>query len=194
MHDLPETHFHKASHNPVQELFYGRLELRLAFALLFFDKGSKYRKLIYQLKYKGKKEAGTFLGKLIGSRLHEIACDKIDGIIPVPLHKIKKRRRGYNQSLLIAEGVSSVIERPVFENVLHRKIHTTTQTRKERFDRWKNVEDIFYCSQPDKLKGKHILLIDDVVTTGSTLEAAGSVLQEINGTSVSIATAAYASL
>lgn len=191
MHSLPETGFHLSHNNPVMELFYGRIKLTRALSLLFFDKGSKYRQLIYQLKYKGRKEAGIFLGKMIGSRINESDIDKIGLIVPVPLHKSKLRRRGFNQSAVLAEGISLVLKVPVLPDALIRKVITSTQTRKGRFERWENVEGIFECKHPDRLEGKHVLLIDDVVTTGATLEAAAIPLLKIKGTHVSIATAAY---
>lgn len=160
-------------------------------SLLFFDKGSKYRKIIYQLKYQGKTEAGIFLGKLMGSRILEGIAKDIDYIIPVPLHKSKLRRRGFNQSAILARGVAQVLEIPVLENALVRKHFSTTQTRKSRFERWQNVEGIFECATGQSLENKHILLIDDVVTTGATLEAAGACILKIQGTTLSLATAAY---
>lgn len=192
MHTLPETRFFEETEQPVMELFAGRLRLEQAASLLFFEKGSKYRNIIYQLKYKGKKEAGLYLGKLIGSRIKEKSNVNIDCVVPVPLHKSKQRRRGYNQSALLAEGVAAVLKVPVVEDVLFRKKQTSTQTRKGRFERWQNVENRFGTKKKDKLESKHVLLVDDVLTTGATLEAAGSVLLEIEGLRLSVATAAYA--
>ena len=191
MHSLPETGYHRVGRNPVEELFYGRLPADHAMALLFFDRGSKYRRLIYQLKYQDRKENGVFLGKLIGSRLKESGFDFIDIIIPVPLHKAKFRRRGFNQSSVIAHGISGILNKPLIEDILFRNTYTATQTRKGRYERWKNVEGIFECRNSEKVEHKHILLIDDVVTTGATLEAAGSALLKIPGVRLSIATAAY---
>lgn len=193
MHTLPETGYHCSVNNPVSELFYGRILLNHAFAFLFFDKESRYRHLIYQLKYHGRKEAGIFLGKLIGSRILEADFKTIDAIVPVPLHPSKQRRRGYNQSEVLAEGVSSILKKPVLKDAISRKVITSTQTKKGRFERWLNVEGIFQCDNPERLEGRHILLIDDVVTTGATLEALASPILRLNGTSISIATAAYAS-
>ena len=113
--------------------------------------------------------------------------------MPVPLHPSKQRRRGYNQSEVLAEGVSSILKKPVLKDAISRKVITSTQTKKGRFERWLNVEGIFQCDNPERLEGRHILLIDDVVTTGATLEALASPILRLNGTSISIATAAYAS-
>jgi ComF family protein len=192
MLSLPETGFHTTTDQPVMDLFNGRIRIRHAMALLFFDKGSKYRRLIYQLKYNGRKEAGLFLGKLMGSRIRESIMPAVDYIIPVPLHRTKLRRRGFNQSAVLAQGISSVIGAPVIENALVRRSFSSTQTRKGRFERWQNVEGIFECRNTNQLCNKHLLLVDDVVTTGATLEAAGSILLEIEGSELSVAAAAYA--
>lgn len=191
MHSLPETGFHEGNSNPVEKLFYGRITVQHATALLFYNKKSKYNRLLHQLKYQGRKEIGTFLGKLLGSRLKATAFESVDIIIPIPLHRAKFRRRGFNQSAIIANGISDILGKPANENILYRKIFTSTQTRKSRFDRWENVEGIFECRNTDEIKNKHILLIDDVVTTGATLEAAGSCLLKVPGTKLSVATAAY---
>jgi ComF family protein len=191
MHSLPETGYHIGERNPVEELFYGRIPVEHAMALLFFNKGSRYRRLIYQLKYQERKENGIFLGKLIGSRLQDSHFGTIDCIIPVPLHRTKLRRRGYNQSAIISQGISQVLNVPVIENALYRRSFTATQTRKGRYERWKNVEGIFECRNPDLIKNKRILLVDDVVTTGATLEAAGSCLLEIEGVRLLLSAAAY---
>jgi ComF family protein len=188
---LPETGFHLRGKNPVEELFYGRLLIEKAMSLLFFDRGSKYRRLLYQLKYKGRKEAGIFLGQLLGSRLKESNMLPVDIIVPVPLHPARLRRRGFNQSQIIAEGIASVLNTPVSDKALVRSKYTLTQTRKGRFERWQNVEGIFRCPDPKKVESKHVLLVDDVVTTGSTLEAAGSALLKFEGVRLSVATAAY---
>lgn len=193
MHSLPETGYQLGKRSLVEEMFYGRLPVKGAMALLFFDKGSKYRRLLYELKYHNRKENGIFLGKLIGSRIKESDYDGIDIIIPIPLHKAKLRKRGFNQSAVIANGIASILNIPVIEEVLFRKKFSATQTRKGRYERWKNVESIFSFRNTHLIENKHILLVDDVITTGATLEAAGSCLLKIPGTTLSVATAAYAS-
>jgi ComF family protein len=192
MHSLPETGYHLGKTNPVDELFYGRIPVERAMSLLFFNKESKYRRILHKLKYQGHRDIGIFLGRLIGSRLKESDFRPLpDIIVPVPLHKAKLRRRGFNQSAVIAEGISEILGIPVREDILIRKTFTSTQTRKGRYDRWKNVEGIFSCSKARNIENTHILLVDDVVTTGATLEAAGSCLLSIPGTKLSVATAAY---
>lgn len=191
-YSLPETNFHKSPDNPVEQIFWGRVPIERATALLFFEKESPYRKLIHALKYKGRKEVGTHLGKLLGSKLTDSGFSTIDGIIPIPLHKAKLRRRGFNQSEIIAQGIADILDVPLINNALKRKINISSQTRKGRYERWKNVDGIFECINPELVEGKQILLIDDVITTGSTIEAAAIPLSKIPGTKISVATLAYA--
>lgn len=192
MHTLPETGFHMHSENTVEKLFWGRIKIENATAFLFYDKQSKYGHLLHAFKYKGYKEIGLFLGELLGSRLLSTSFNEIDLIVPIPLHLGKLHSRGFNQSEVFGQGIARVLNKPVVDGALKRKIFTSTQTRKGRFDRWKNVEGIFEVVNPDLLKNKHILLIDDVVTTGATLEAAGNEILKVEGTKLSIATLAYA--
>ncbi len=188
---LPGTNFHHDETNPVARLFWGRIRFRYATSLLFFEKGSRYRRLIHLLKYQGRDDIGYFIGELLGSAIMPYCETTIDYLVPVPLHRRKLIRMGYNQSECIAKGVSSVTGIPVESNVLLRRISTRTQTRRRRFERWQNVEHVFHCPEPEKIAGKHLLLIDDVVTTGSTLEAAGSAFPESAGILLSCATAGY---
>jgi ComF family protein len=192
MHTLPETGFHSYPGNPVEKLFWGRIKIENATAFLFYDKQSKYGHLLHEFKYKGYREIGYFLGELFGSRLSSSTFKDIDIIVPIPLHFSKLRSRGFNQSEVFGEGISKALSRPIIGDALARNVFTSTQTRKGRFDRWKNVEGIFKVSNPELLKNKHILLIDDVVTTGATLEAAGSEILKVEGTRLSIAALAFA--
>lgn len=116
----------------------------------------------------------------------------IDLVVPVPLHKKKQRKRGFNQSECIARGIAEAMEKPIHSASVIRAIHTGTQTRKSRYERWLNVESIFRVTEPDILVGKHILLVDDVLTTGATLEACAAAILEVEGTKVSIAALAVA--
>jgi len=190
-HSLPETGFHDSVHNPVEKLFWGRIPVVHATAFLFFEKTSKYQSLIHQLKYNGKKEVGIFLGNLLGTALKHTKFDETEVIVSVPLHKSKLRRRGFNQSDIIAGGISEITGKPHLTDVLRRKVNTKSQTSQTRYARWENVQGIFECCKPELIKNKHVLLIDDVVTTGATLEAAGNSILEVEGTCLSIATAAY---
>jgi len=148
--------------------------------------------MVHQLKYKGNREIGILLGELFGLKLKESALyESIDLIVPVPLHPIKYRRRGYNQSEMIARGIASSFERGLDTKNLYRKDYTSTQTRKSRFQRWENVKDIFDIKNPSGFQGKHILLIDDVITTGSTLEACATSLLQVQHVKISLAALAY---
>jgi ComF family protein len=190
---LPETGFHNTPGNPVEQIFWGRMKVEYATSLLFFDKGSKYRRLLHQLKYHSQKNVGVFLGKLLGTRLLNTDMNTVDMIIPIPLHPVKFRRRGFNQSEEIAKGIAYIMKKPIDCSTLKRIKHRSSQTYKGRYDRWENAEGIFTVTAPELLRNKHILLIDDIVTTGATLEAAGTVILRIEGTRLSIATLAYTS-
>ncbi len=191
--DLPKTNFYNESGNIVEQLFWGRVQIESATSFFFFRKGSKYQKILHFLKYKGLKEVGFEIGINYGFELQKNShYASVDFIVPVPLHPKKLKQRGYNQSEWIARGISKVLHKPVESKNLVRKVYTSTQTRKTRFERWQNVEDIFKVSDPEIFKGKHILLIDDVVTTGATLEACVVAVQKAQNTKISIATLAYA--
>lgn len=191
--DLPKTGFEKLSDNPVAQLFWGRTEIQMATAFCSFDKGGIMQHFLHQLKYKGSKEVGEKLGMLFGFDLiQNLPYQDIELLIPVPLHPKREHKRGYNQSAEIVKGMSDAIGKPFSSGNLIRNHYSDTQTNKSRFDRWENVKELFSVKKPELLQGKHLLLIDDVVTTGSTLEACANVLLKIPGTKVSIATLAYA--
>ncbi|MBC8464745.1 MAG: ComF family protein [Bacteroidetes bacterium] len=158
-----------------------------------FQKSGVLQTLMHQLKYGRQQEIGLYFGKELGKALFEQKGFILpDLIVPVPLHWKKEKTRGYNQCQLICEGLSNKLNIPVVSNILFRKVHSESQTKKKRFQRWENVEEIFGINEGSVLIGKHILLIDDIVTTGSTLEACVQTLLQIEGTSISIATIAYA--
>jgi len=190
---LARTNFQGEAENPITEIFSGRLPLVSATSFLFFSKGGGTRQLIHKLKYKGKKEIGVYLGKQFGNQLNDSELfNTADAIVPVPLHPKKEHKRGYNQSLMIVEGMAKSMKVRVFSDVLYRKVHTSSQTKKSRYERWQNVKDIFEIKNGQCLEGKHVLLVDDVITTGATLEACGNKLLEIPGIKLSIASIAYA--
>jgi ComF family protein len=192
-HDLPVTNFHKNSENKVTQLFWGRVNIENATSFFGYKKGSRYRELIHYIKYKGLKELGLETGKRFGFVLAQTdEFNTVDLIVPVPLHKRKLKKRGFNQSDWIAAGVAEVLKKPVSTDNLFRRVYTATQTKKNRFERFRNVEGIFAIKEQHKFEGKHILLIDDVVTTGSTLEACAVEILKLDGTKVSIATLAFA--
>ena len=190
---LPKTSFHLHEDNPVSRVFWGRVNLNAASSFLFFNKGGSVQDLMHALKYKSRKEVGVYLGEQFGRELNESTLFKdIDLIIPVPLHPKKLHKRGFNQSATIASGLSKKLNAPVDTENFIRLVNTDSQTKKSRYKRWENVKGVFGIRNKEKLTGKHILLVDDVLTTGATLEACASILLELENTKVSAATLAYA--
>jgi len=193
LYELPRTNFHKTPEsNTVAELFYGITKVKFATAYYIFEKGSKFQHLIHNLKYKNAPQIGFVMGKYFGSELQNSVFKDIDFIVPVPLHPKKFRIRGYNQSERIGAGLSETTGIPQDTETLIRKVFTETQTKKNLEERRKNVESVFDISNPLRFRDKHILLIDDVVTTGSTLVACTDEILKIPGTTVSIACLAVA--
>lgn len=192
-HRLPRTDFHFFEDNPVSRIFWGRVNLHAATSFLYFNKGGKVQHLIHQLKYKGNKEVGIYLGRLLGRDLKSGGLLKeVEVVIPVPLHPKKQHQRGYNQSQQIAIGIADAMNIPYsFQNLI-RNTFTESQTRKSRYSRWQNVSGKFTVLYPHKLEGMHVLLIDDVLTTGATLEACAQELAGVSGIKISVATLAYA--
>jgi ComF family protein len=190
---LPKTNFHRHADNPVHNKFNGKIIVHSATSFLYFFKGGITQQLIANLKYKGRKDIGIFLGEMYGYDLLESDLfNAVDIIIPVPLHKDKFKNRGYNQSEQFAEGLSKSMKIPKDCLSIIKKTATTTQTTKRRYDRWKNVEDVYFLNDLEIFKGKHVLLVDDVITTGATLEATATVLLSIPGIKISFATIACA--
>lgn len=174
--------------NLVTGKFWGRIPIKYGAALYPFTKEGRTQKLIHELKYKGQKEVGILLGKRLGRKLKEVAYFRnIDFIVPVPLHPKKLKIRGYNQAALIAEGLSESMEIPYLSNGLIRSIHSRSQTKKTREERFKNVSDVFQVNENLLLDGKHILLVDDVLTTGATIESCASQLLQLPNTTISVA-------
>lgn len=192
-YNLPFTNFHLQPDNIVARQFWGKLQIEGAYALFYFSKGGNVQNLVHHLKYKNMPHIGDVLGNIAGDQLKtNPAFAAIDYIVPVPLHKRRLKQRGYNQSAHFAYGLSQKINATVSEHNLVRMRHTDTQTKKSRFARFENMKDVFELKQPELLAGKHILLVDDTVTTGSTLEACGIELLKIPGVKLSIAAIAYA--
>lgn len=190
---IPRTNFHLEDDNPVAQLFWGRCLLEKAAAFSFYNKGSRIRNLIHNLKYKGVREIGYELGRIYGISLKSSGfLSDIDLIIPVPLHPSKERIRGYNQSDLISSGISDTTGLPVDNTSLIRKTSSLTQTRRSRYERWTNVEGIFFVSDPEIVRNRHILLVDDVITTGSTIESCTNELLKVEGVKVSVVAIAFA--
>ncbi|HLP72372.1 MAG TPA: ComF family protein [Bacteroidales bacterium] len=190
---IPRTSYHTEPDNPVARLFWGRCLITRAAAFSYYNRGSRIRALIHNLKYRGIKEAGTELGRIYGFALKESGfTNGMDLIIPVPLHPARERERGYNQSSIIAEGIAEATELGVDDKILVRSVKSKTQTKRSRYERWTNVEGIFIVVQPERITGKHILLVDDVITTGSTIESCANELLKYEGVKVSVAALACA--
>ncbi|MFQ5334463.1 MAG: ComF family protein [Flavobacteriales bacterium] len=185
---LPRTGYHLERDNPVSRLFWGKVDVFAATAYYFFRKGDKVQRLIHQLKYNGQQQVGITVGRFMGSELKDNPFfQSIDCLIPVPLHPAKKRRRGYNQSDCIGMGLAGEMGKPCYTDNMYRAVANVSQTRKSQWERFRNVEGIFKLKEPALLRNKHILIVDDVVTTGSTLEACANTLQHLPSTKVSIA-------
>ena len=189
--DLPLTKFSKFDNNKTEKIFFGRVEVEAATSLLHYNKKGNVQKLIHNLKYKKQQKIGILLGKLLGDEiLSSNRFDNLDCIIPVPLHPKKLKIRGYNQVTKFGETLSDKLTIPFHENILRGRAMSKTQTHKNRFDRLKNLENNFELTNTEFLKNKHVLLIDDVVTTGATLEACCIQLRKIKNLKISIATMA----
>lgn len=192
-YNLPRTGFHNDADNPVSRAFWGRANIERAASFFYFNKGSKVQTAIHKLKYKGHREVGLRFGELYGKELQKVpAFETVALIVPVPLHPKRKRKRGYNQSECFAEGLAMTMNATINTKALIRTVASQTQTKKSRMSRWDNVSEIFEVKRPEELAGKHILLVDDVMTTGATLEACAMRILAVPGTRVSIATIACA--
>lgn len=191
--NLPRTELHRHKDNVVEQLFWGKMPLERATAYLYYRKGSDYRPILHRLKYGGQKKIGEVMGRYMAAELLTYSFfTGIDVIIPVPLHKKKQRLRGYNQSEWIAQGVSAATGIPIDIQSVLRSKNTETQTRKTTFERWENVAQIFTLQHPEQLTGKHILIIDDVLTTGATTVACASAFDGVEGIRISVLTLAVA--
>ncbi len=190
---IPRTGYHTVAENPVAQLFWGRCLLDKAAAFSFYNRGSRIRNLIHNLKYKGIREIGYELGKIYGLSLKSSGfINDIDLIVPVPLHQKKMKIRGFNQSEIISCGISDATGVPVSTGSLARVTVSATQTRRSRYERWTNVEGIFRVTDKESVRKMHILLVDDVITTGSTIESCANELLKIEGVRVSAVALAFA--
>lgn len=190
--ELPRTNYHREQENPVFNRLYGRLPIQFGFAFLLFKKGGKVQNLLHELKYNNHPEIGRVLGRVYGDELQQYGySSKFDSIIPIPLHSVKHRRRGYNQSEAFARGLSESLNCIVQADIVQRISITETQTRKTKLKRWENVKDVFQVINSKDIVGKRILLVDDVITTGATVEACGKVLLDSGSSQLSIGGIAY---
>ena len=191
-YELPQTHDHLVLDNLVAQRLYGRLPVRQATAFCQFRKGSRIQKLLHALKYDHQPKLGVALGKRYGALLRQAPwLQAVELIVPVPLHAARMRQRGYNQSACIAAGLAASLAIPWSDRCLYRTINTATQTKKDRLSRFRNVEKAFSAT-PQSVQGKHVLLVDDVVTTGATLEACGAALFTAGVREMSVAALAVA--
>lgn len=193
LNELPKTNFELQPDNPIEQKFWGKIPLQHACAIYYFNKKSSLQKILHALKYKQDKEAGLALGKEVAKQLS--ACSwihEIDYLMPVPLHPRKLKERGYNQSEIFAQGMHEVIQIPLQTKVLFRHRHTSSQASLNLLQRMDNVKGAFELVSPSLIQNKHILLIDDVMTTGATLEACALTLMQQAGVKISVLTIAYA--
>jgi len=193
MHEIPKTNFHMIEENPVAQLFWGRVNIKNATAYYYYNKGSKFQSLIHKMKYQNLEEIGIILGQKLACELDKSPLyNNINLVVPVPLHPKKQKTRGYNQSQVIAEEIARTLKKECVSGNLYRQKFTSSQTNRSRYNRFENVTKKFDLHNPEQFSGKHILLVDDVITTGSTLEACAEVILAIPGTTVSAAVLAVA--
>ncbi len=194
--DLPASHFTAYQENPFTDRFFGRIPLQGAYCGFFLHTGSNLESLLYQLKYQDRPQIGELLGRLVGQKMQQLPdWSPPDVLVPVPLHPRKKHLRGYNQSAYIAAGLQSVLDIPVNEQILYRSVFTETQTAKGRMERQANMQGAFTLGKNSQQREQpHIMLVDDVLTTGATLEACAQQLLEIPQVQISFAAIAMASL
>ncbi len=168
------------------------MPVTFAASLLYFSKDSVLQHIVHEIKYKGNRELGLFMGRKMGEALfYSQRFKNIDALVPLPLFAARERKRGYNQAYLLCMGMAEVLSLPVLDRIIRRHTSSETQTTKNRIDRWLNMQGKFELQQPDAITGKHMLLVDDVITTGATLEACGQELLTAANTRLSIMTMAY---
>ncbi|PIB27255.1 amidophosphoribosyltransferase [Maribacter sp. 4U21] len=190
-HQLPLTDYNFNDENRVDRIFYGRINIKKANSFLFFTDQGIVKNLIHNLKYRNQEQIGAFLGDWFGQQISENNhLEKVDFVIPVPLHKKKLKKRGYNQTALFAKRMAFHLNSTYLENVLIKTANTKTQTKRSRLARWYDNRSLYEVTDEKILKNKRILLVDDVITTGATMEICARPLKKIEGTVVYIATMA----
>ena len=190
---LSTSDMHLLRDNEFTDRLWGKLNLEGGAAMYYFTRKSPIQRALHQLKYHNKPDIGIKIGRMFGRKLRNSEIfNSVNAIIPVPLHPKKERLRGYNQSTMFAQGISEEMEIPVLSKALVRRAFTETQTKKKRMERFKNVGEVFVVNTPSLIQGKHLLLVDDVLTTGATLEVCGQALLAVPETRLSVATIAIA--
>lgn len=193
IYHLPRTNFHRDPENVLAKQFRGRVRIGQAIAFVHFQKGNRVQRIMHSLKYRGRSDVAMRMGQIYGQELlGSEQWMRPELILPVPLHPSRQRARGYNQSEEIAKGLSEVLNIPFETGVLIRTTNTLSQTKKSRFERYENLVNSFKLKDPGVLGGKHILLVDDVVTTGATLEACCEAMKEVEELKISLGALAYA--
>jgi ComF family protein len=191
--NLPRTRYYLEKDNPIEKLFWGRTKLERACSFLYYYRGSDLRHVIYRFKYKGGNEVAEMMGRYMAAEMHDSNFfGGIDLLVPVPLHPKRLKERGYNQSEWLARGISAVTGITVETNALQRIKNVNTQTHKSSFERWENVKDIFVLQNPELIRNKHVLLIDDVLTTGATVLSCITALSKGDNVKISALTLAVA--
>lgn len=191
--DLPLTRFHDDPDNRVEQLFKGKVEMEAASAYLFFTRDGMVQHMLHRLKYHSDRHVGLYLGRMMAEDLmRSPRFATVDCFLPVPLHPRKEFMRGYNQSQVLVDGMQQRWPLPCIGKDLVRVVRTPSQTRRSRLDRWRNVKEAFHLPDPEKLQGKHVLIVDDVVTTGATLEGCMKALSAVPNVRTSVYTVACA--
>jgi len=192
LNELPYTNFEYSRDNKVERLFWGRIPISFASSTFYYVEKTPLQKLIHEVKYKEQQALGVWLGELMGIRLSPILLyPQVDLMLPMPLHPKKQRKRGYNQATLLCEGIKKASNISFKENILIRDTHTSTQTKKSRIQRWENVSDVFSVTDQSAILNKHILLVDDVITTGASTEACAATLLQNGAKSISLCSLAF---
>ena len=191
---LPRTDFgHNLYENVMAKLFWGQIAIEKAAALFYYEPHAETANLLYELKYKNHPEIGVVMGRMMAKELIRSGLfDDIDALVPVPLAKKRERERGYNQSLMLAKGVSEVTGLPIYNKVVRRTKFVGSQTQRGRWERNENVADVFEGAEDDSIRGKHLLLIDDVVTTGATIVACAKEIQKASNVKISVLALSFA--
>lgn len=189
---LPYTSFESIRNNAVEKIFWGRVPLRFASSTFYYEEQSIIQQIIHNIKYKDERVLAIHMGQIMGGRLHDmLMSNAIDCCIPMPLHPRKERQRGYNQASLLCEGIRLASGIPFLEHVLERMVHTQTQTKRSRAERWDNVADVFEISNVKSIQKKNIVLVDDVITTGASTEACARTLLEHGAANISVVSLAF---